>query len=499
MTQRRWPRGLVAAWAFSGLGSWALLSAGCQSDTRGEIQQEQGAEDREPASAASTLKPRLYYEPELDYFYATVQEPGQDPRLEEGYALLFYDHDLVGALEHFLKAPAREPEQKLSRAVGSGRTLWTLGRWFRLVGEFQAEANLAYLAALEESVRRGLKKPPEEAEYFVAGRSALYLGRKAEAQGLLEKVSAPAAEPWKAAASGAAELDKALLRRPIEDVLAGQGVEAAIAALKEVDWKTSTDGRFWDPYTFEAAARVCLEAARQRFQEAATLGAELSPKLEPNVLDGIRFHLALSCFEVGQAACVSGLGPGQPGQRLGMLVQASANRAQGKGTTLEQLAPAASSLQAGLLAAHLADASSLEQRIEAAEAGIEWGENQLRPANGQLWPFALQEAIRVVALLRQRQAAGAGSQAERMEVLSAAIDRLREAQPEALANKNEPLFVMQFALAALQRSGCSDFAFASGMLHEKLKQRHVELYGPTWTLGGINAAHCIDVITPAGG
>jgi hypothetical protein len=464
MIQRKWLCGLVAAWTFSGLGSVALMSAGCQSDTHGEIQKEPSAEVQESSGGPA---PHLYYEPELDFFYASVQESGGDPQLEEGYALLFYDHDMVGALEHFLKAPAQGPEQKLGRAVGLGRTALTFSRWFQLVGQFQAEANLQYVAALEAS--HGRSEPLSETERAVAGRSALYLGRKAEAQKFL---GALPEEP-----------DKARQNWTVDQVRA-------------TDWKTPTDGRFWDPYAFDAAARAYRNLAHDSFQEAATLGAELSQKLEPNVLDGIRYHLALSCFLAGRGACVSGLGPGKPGTPLAMLIQASADRAAAKKTTLEELGASSASLQAGLLAAQLAEGSPLEDRISAGEAAIEWGNSKLRAANAQLWPLTLQEATRIVGMLRQIQAAEAKDQGEREAFLTAGIERMREAEPEVVASKNDPLFVMQLGLAALTRSGCADYSLASGMLQEKLRQRHVELLGPIWVLGGVNAKHCGDVDVP---
>jgi hypothetical protein len=484
MTQRRRPCRFVTAWMFQALGSVAWMCAGCQADAPREVL-------KDPPVVQAASAPRLFYEPELDVFYASIQNASEDPQLEPGFSLLLYDRDLNGALDHFLKMPADGPEQRLSRAVGAGRSALILSRWFTLLAQFMAEADLGYIRDLDESASHGHSRPASEVERFVAGRSALYLNWRQEALRQLEAVKAPEAAAWKAAAAGSAALDKDLPRPPVEAVLAKAGPDAAVETLRAMDWKTPTDGVLWDPYAFAAAAHVYLELSRVRFEEAAMLGAELAQKLEPNVLEGIRYHLAQSCFLAGRAECVAGLGPGEPGRPLAMLVRASADRAQGKKTELAELAPAPSSLQSGLLAAQLADGSPLEERIQTAEQAIEWGSAHLASSNRVLWPDVFQGSLRIPAMLRQRQAEETGDLGGKQDKLSAGIARLRDAQLDL----QEPLAVMQFALLSLQRSGCLDFAFAKRLLAEKLAEHHEELYGPIWVSSGSYGKNCTDVIT----
>jgi hypothetical protein len=478
---RRWSRAAVLSAALA----LALGGAACQSQSEATTEQPPPAIGKELSAAAPSVLPVLHYEPELDFFYASVEDGGE-VRLEPGFQMLFL-HDLLGALEHFTLAPQALPEQKLSRAVGLGRTYWQLAGWYDLAARMTAEGNLGYVRDIAESASRGFSQELTGLESFVAGRSALYLGRKDAAMEHLARVDAPEALVWKAAASGTAPLEETRLR--LFDVLGKRGTAAALEAIGEMDWKKPTDGRLWDPYLFAAASRVYLEAARQELQEAAAAGAAMGQKLDPAVLGGVHYQLALACFRTGQDGCVQGLDAGTEGSARSVLARASASRAAGKRPTLAELAPSSSSMQAGVLAALLAEGSALDERIEAANAAIEWGTAHVRKAHPELWPGALQRATVVPALLRQRQAEAAEG-LERETLLSAALDRLREAQPDLMAAKNDPLYMMQVSLLALQRSGCADLSLASGTLNEKMRQGHSELAGPLWVLGGINARHC---------
>lgn len=491
MADRRWHRNMQGAAVCFALAASAYWMTGCQSDTQAVQSEDPAPKPEAGAARQSAAQPQLHYEPEFDFFYASFEDDEGSQQLETGSRLLFYEHDLVGALDHFLHAaPGDTQEQKLARAVGAGRAALTMGRWFVLVAQFTAEANLGYMRDLEESAARKLSQAPSEVERFAAGRSAVYLNRKSAALHHLEAVADPAAGPWKETAVSTAGIDPKLAHGSAPESIAKLGVDGAVESYRNLDWKTPTAGRLWDPYAFEAASWAYLQLAKSRLEEGAALGAELEKKLEPGVLAGIRSQLALTCFLSFDDACVAKLGPGKPGDVLDLLVKASADRVAGKPSELGPLGASSSSLQAGLLAAQLAEGSPLEERVQVAEEAIEWGMGELRSANARFWPATLQEAVRVSALLRQRQAVAATDQSERDAYLGSAIERMREVEPDVLASKNEPLYVMQLALALIQRSGCSDLALASGMLHEKLKQQHAELSGPIWILGGINTKNC---------
>ena len=236
-----------------------------------------------------------------------------------------------------------------------------------------------------------------------------------------------------------------------------------------------------------------------RFQEAASLGAELSQKLQPNTLDGIVYHLALSCYRSGHGACVSGLGPGKPGSQLAALVTANARRASGNLPQLAEFGDVSDSFQTSLLVAQLAEGSPLEDRVELAQSALDVGAAKLASRNDQLWSIARQNAVAGLAELKQTQWAQATEASEKAAYLSGAVAPLLEAQTESGAPTFEPAYVIELALASLRQSGCQDLSRAGGMLNEQYRLRHVELYGPLWTLGGINAAHCADPIPPVSG